>query len=133
MFNIRPVIKKLNRIRGTLWFALKPLSSSQAPSHKCSFRIHNKRFHVPHHIKGDIARVMFYLQKNYPSWELFDEADQLTFKQWNQQDPLTAAEALILRDIAHLQGSTKLPFSLNVAPLRNLQNTNPSNETKKLP
>lgn len=118
MMNIRPVIKKLNRLRRSYWFALDVLNAHQLNQnyHKCTFRIQNKRFHLPHHIKGDVARVMFYLSEHYHSWNLLSSEELQAFADWNQKDPLHPSEALILRSIATAQ-TTTLPFSLNVVPL----------------
>lgn len=118
MMNIRPVIKKLNRARGAYWFALGVTDQQlvNKKHHRCTFRIENKKFHVPHHVKGDVARVMMYLDHSYSSLDLFDPSERQIFTQWNKADPLHPREALLLREISSAQGAS-LPYSTWVIPL----------------
>ncbi|MDX1452955.1 MAG: endonuclease [Oleiphilaceae bacterium] len=87
--------KRKNALFGTLDQALKP--------NKCGIR---KKFQViepPNRIKGDIARIMFYMNKRY-QLPLMTNVPEL--KRWHELDPPDAAEQARNRAIAALQGES---------------------------
>ncbi|MCY4443706.1 MAG: endonuclease [Proteobacteria bacterium] len=105
MFNIRPVVKKLNRLRGSKWFNFaEMLASSSKATYKCSISFQDKTFSPPPQTRGDIARMMLYLHEAYATYELFSSQEITTFKQWHKQDPMAEKEGYIIRQIAKKQG-----------------------------
>ena len=106
MVHIRPVVKKLNRLRGSKWFATKDIPPPRPLTirHHCQIRWDQQHFYPPDRIKGDIARIMLTLARKYDSLPLFDPHEIATFKNWSAADPLTQQEAWITQKIAISQG-----------------------------
>lgn len=106
MTHIRPVVKKLNQLRGSKWFATKDIAPPRplAIRHHCQIRWDQQYFYPPDRIKGDIGRIMLTIARKYDSLPLFEPHEITTFKNWSAADPLTQQEARIIQKIAIAQG-----------------------------
>lgn len=101
MIHIRPVIQKLNQLRGTKWFALTPLSRHQASQKRyhCQIKFSGDHFYPPDRIKGEIARIMLVLHKKYASIALFSDQEIDRFQSWSAASPLNPPESILTRQI----------------------------------
>lgn len=101
LIHIRPVVKQLNRMRGTKWFQLTPLdpAAPQQRRYHCELSFRRDTFDPPSRVKGDIGRMMLILHRKYASLQLFEPQEVMSFQNWHQHDPITTAERQLLKYI----------------------------------
>ncbi len=101
MHNIFPALAKINQRRSAYAFAELPGEPGKG---KCDFEV-NKRKRVVEPrpaVRGDIARAMFYMSKQY-DLKLFNRQKKLLLR-WHRQDPPSAEERRRNDLIQELQG-----------------------------
>ena len=54
----------------------------------CDIEIVRGEFEPPAEVRGDIARIYFYMDWAYPAYDLIAGQDRKLFKTWDQQDPV---------------------------------------------
>ncbi|MCY4380998.1 MAG: endonuclease [Proteobacteria bacterium] len=105
MIHIRPVVKELNRKRGTKWFYFEKVSQQQLSQKRfhCQISFSHKYFYTPHRIKGNIARIMLSLHQSYSTFNLFTQDELEVLTNWHHVDPMDADEAKISAKILGYQ------------------------------
>ena len=83
----------------------------------CSLRILKNIFVPPDHLRGDIARIIFYLKKFYPKKLKFSKEQIRLYQSWSQIDPVSPEECKRNDQIFKIQGN-KNPFVLNNCPAK---------------
>ncbi len=106
MHNIFPALSKVNQQRSAFAFAELPGEPGKG---KCDFEVNRKKRLVEPRpaVRGDIARAMFYMSKQY-NLKLFDRQKKLLLR-WHRQDPPSAEERRRNDIIQKLQGKRN-PF-----------------------
>lgn len=102
LFNLKPVIGEVNGDRANFAFALLPKVSQQHGS--CPIKIDFKRkLTEPRpEIRGDIARIYFYMADKYAI--ALDHSQQQLLMDWHQADPVDARELQLNQRIAQQMG-----------------------------
>lgn len=103
LMNLVPAIGQLNDMRSN-----KPFAEKLSGKIKQTFRGNGKvlalssRVAIPDHsIRGDIARVAFYMQKSYGV--TFSKRQLGLFEKWNEEDPISPEELNRTRKITLIQ------------------------------
>lgn len=111
LFNLKPAIGEVNGDRAHFRFALLPSTENQHGA--CPIRIDFKQKLVEPRaqIRGDIARINFYMADRY-GIELTTREQQL-FLAWHQQDPVDKRELSLHQRIAQQMGHSN-PFVTGV-------------------
>ncbi len=106
LFNLKPAIGEVNGDRAHFRFALLPEVPLQHGA--CPIRIDfNRKLAEPRaEIRGDIARIYFYMADRY-GIELSTREQQLMM-QWHQQDPVDQRERQVHQRIAQQMGHPNL-------------------------
>lgn len=102
LYNLRPAIGEVNGDRAHYRFAELP--DKATPYGACDMEIDHQRERVEPRdaIKGDIARIYFYMMDRYKV-PVTDRELQL-FRLWDKQDPVDAAERELNLRIARVMG-----------------------------
>lgn len=108
LHNLFPAIGEVNGDRSNYNWGMIP-DSKQAVYGKCEMKIDSSinRAEPPNRVKGDIARVYFYMAATY-GFNLSRQDRQL-FTAWDKQDPVDAWEIERNKRIAAIQGNLN-PF-----------------------
>ncbi len=111
MYNLYPAIGEINFIRSNHAMADLP---TEIPSifDKCYFKLYNKKVQPRHEVRGDIARVYFYMQYAYPTFKIIDDDEMDTFIQWSFLDPISVEEKMRNEAIMAIQKNCN-PFVLD--------------------
>ena len=112
MFNIRAAVKKINRLKSSKWlsFDLANFSLSVSSSNKrCNFKINDKKVVLPSNVRGDVARIMLYLDNKYEVLDLISPSEKQNFLKWSKLDPVTKQEMYLIKEIANIQNKSKIP------------------------
>ncbi|HFC53769.1 MAG TPA: endonuclease I [Gammaproteobacteria bacterium] len=101
MHNIFPALSKINQLRSAYAFAELPGEPARG---KCDFEVDEKRRLVEPRpaVRGDIARAMFYMSKQY-GLKLYRRQRELLLR-WHRQDPPSEEERRRNDIIQKLQG-----------------------------
>lgn len=102
LFNLKPAIGEVNGDRANFAFAELPAQQPQYGA--CAFKVDfAKKLAEPRHeVRGDIARIYFYMADKY-ALALPKSQQQLLLK-WHQDDPVDAREQLLGQRIAQQMG-----------------------------
>lgn len=100
--NLTPAIGELNGDRSN--YAFSNITGEKRSYGACDFEVDfsTKRVEPMHEIKGDIARVYFYMQKQYGAEVSTDTQAMMLY--WDKLDPVDSWECLKADRIRKLQG-----------------------------
>ena len=104
LVNLRPAVGQINAERSN-----KPFAEVLSGSKPSTFRGNGKEFKVSSRvavpdasIRGDIARVAFYMRDTYGV--TYSKRQAAIFKEWDKQDAVSEAEILLNKQIKKVQG-----------------------------
>jgi deoxyribonuclease I len=84
-FNLVPAIGEVNQARSNFRFAELP--GEEKSFGICDFKISQRRVAPRQEIKGDIARIYYYMEKTY-GLKLIANSQVKLFEAWNKIDPI---------------------------------------------
>ena len=102
MYNLMPSVGSLNAHRSNYSYALIPGEKREWGS--CDFEIDNKKVEPKEDIRGDIARVYFYLNQKYPRVGVISRKNKNLFEAWDKEDPVDEEECKLNKLKAQYQG-----------------------------
>ena len=104
LVNLRPSVGQINANRSN-----KPFSDSLSGKDPVTYRGNGKTFKVSSRvaipdksIRGDIARVAFYMRDKYGV--SYSKRQTKLFNEWNKQDPVSSEEVALNKRILKVQG-----------------------------
>jgi deoxyribonuclease I len=102
LHNLWPAIGEINADRGNYRFGMLPGEPREYG--QCDFEVDHqlRRAEPPPHIRGDIARISFYMEQTY-GVAISDQQRRL-YEAWNRQDPPDAWEIERNERIKRIQG-----------------------------
>ena len=103
MHNLTPSIAEINSDRGNFNYGNKIPSQGQYGNCKAESDFRNKLFYPKEDIRGDIARIYFYMSEKYKIGLSADETAM--FKTWNKNDPVSQWEKIKNQRVKKLQGN----------------------------
>ena len=86
LYNLVPAIGEIRGLRSNYSYGMVP--GEKAEFGNCDIEIAYDKFEPPPEVRGDIARIHFYMDWAYPAYDLIGEKDHKLFKAWDQQDPV---------------------------------------------
>lgn len=92
MYNLMPAIGEVNGDRSNYPYAL--ISGEIRKYGACDMEIANKKAEPSPDIRGDVARVYFYMDSAYPSKGIVTKSNQKMLEKWDKSDPVDWAECL---------------------------------------
>lgn len=84
-YNLVPAIGEVNKVRSNYRYAELP--GALKPFGTCDFKLEGRRVEPRAAVKGDIARIYFYMEETY-GIKLIADAQEKLFAAWNNLDPI---------------------------------------------
>jgi deoxyribonuclease-1 len=104
LYNLVPAVGELNRVRGDSAYGEVPGEPREFGA--CDFEAIAHITEPRSDIRGDIARIYFYMDARYPDFKIINEGNQRLFEEWAAVDPIDAAERERVRKIEAAQGNS---------------------------
>ena len=79
------------------------IAGEKADFGNCDIEIARGEVEPPAEVRGDIARIHFYMNWAYPAYNLINKEDLKLFKVWDQEDPVGEWECERARRIEGIQ------------------------------
>lgn len=103
MYNLRPAVGEMNGLKSNYGFAM--LTASDYNFGACQVKIADRKIEPPPNVRGDIARIFYYMDKVYPNRGIISNKNEKLFAVWNKEDPVDANECALYERIKKLQGN----------------------------
>lgn len=103
LYNLVPEIGELNADRRNYQFGL--VEGEQREYGQCDFEIADRTAEPRPAIRGDIARIYFYMDDAYPGRGILGNKRRRLFEAWDREDPVDQWECQRARWIERLQGN----------------------------
>lgn len=103
MFNLVPANGQVNALRSNYSYAIIPGEPRRFGN--CDMEIENKKAEPRPEIRGDIARIYFYMDDAYPGRGVISKKNRKLFEAWAKSDPVDDWERKRARRIEKLQGN----------------------------
>ncbi len=126
MYNLVTAVGEINGNRSNYSFAMMP--GEEREYGNCDMEIEERKAEPPEHIRGDIARIYFYMERSYPGRGIISKKNYKLFWAWDAADPVDEWERERCRRIAAIQGNRN-PYVIFEKPvpkpsgIRKLRNT----------
>lgn len=104
LHNFLPVVGEVNADRSNFRYDQIPGPATQYGA--CQFKVdfQNRRAEPPDNLKGDVARITFYMRDTY-GLRLSDQQTRL-YEIWSRQDPVDQVERELDQKIVRIQGNS---------------------------
>lgn len=103
LYNIIPVVGGVNALKKD---SLPGKIHTYIPQFgKCDLKILDNIFDPPNHLKGDIARIYFYMESAYPGRVSIPVKTKKMLRRWSKKDLVSKEECLRFHKIYRLQGN----------------------------
>ena len=103
MYNLVPAIGQVNALRSNYSYAMIPGEPRRFGP--CDMEIENKKAEPKPEIRGDIARIYFYMDDAYPGRGVISKKNRKLFQAWDKEDPVDDWERERCRRIEAIQGN----------------------------
>ena len=103
MYNLVPAVGFINQKRSNLPYGEIPGEKRKFGS--CDFEVENGLVEPLPNIRGNIARIYFYMNNAYPDRIKLNKEELKMFKAWDRSDPVDKWECTRCRRIERLQGN----------------------------
>ena len=107
LYNLVPAVGSLNAVRSNLSYAEIPGEPREWG--KCDFEKVGRKVEPRNEVKGDIARIYFYLEKQYPYVGVISNKNRKLFESWDKLDPVDSKECSINKEKERYMGHAN-PF-----------------------
>ena len=108
LYNLYPSMGSINAVRNN--FSMTDgLPESAKIFGKCEVKIQDRKIEPPLSIKGNIARIYFYMDSAYPGRGVISNKNKKLFAKWDKLDPVDEKECEIAKKIKNIQGNSN-PF-----------------------
>ncbi len=103
LYNLVPEIGELNADRRNYRFGI--IEGESRAYGACDFEIEDRIVEPRPEIRGDIARVYFYMNAAYPGRGIIGNKAQKLFEAWDKEDPVDEVECRRAAKIERVQGN----------------------------
>lgn len=103
MYNLVPAVGQINGDRSNYSYGMIPGESREYGS--CDFEIQDRKAEPREAIRGDIARIYFYMAWAYPGHGIISNKNRKLFEAWDKADPVDTWEIERCRRIEKIQGN----------------------------
>lgn len=107
MYNIVPAVGEINGDRSNFSYGMIPGESREYGA--CDFEVQDRKAEPREAIRGDIARIYFYMEWAYPGHGIISNKNRKLFEAWDKADSVDAWEIERCRRIEKVQGNRN-PF-----------------------
>lgn len=91
LYNLFPSVGAINQARSN--FSMAEIAGEDGKIFgACPVKIKDRKIEPPGHVKGDIARVYFYMHKAYPGRGIISDKNEKLFQAWDKIDPVDQNE-----------------------------------------
>ena len=104
MYNLVPAVGELNAVRGDNSFG--EVQGEPREFGACDFETLANTTEPKADIRGNIARIYFYMDARYPEFGIVHASNQTMLQNWALADPIDAAERDRVRKIELIQGNS---------------------------
>jgi len=91
LYNLFPSVGAINQARSNFSMAEIPGDIGKIFG-SCQVKIYERKVEPPAQMKGDIARVYYYMHKAYPGRGIISDKNEKLFAAWDKMDPVDEAE-----------------------------------------
>ena len=110
LFNLHVVVGAVNALRGNRSIGM--LDGEKRLYGACDVEFEGTVFEPRTEIRGDIARIYFYMEAAYPSRLKLTASERRLLKAWHLSDPVSQEELAHVKRLTLIQGNTN-PFVLD--------------------
>ena len=103
LYNLVPAIGQVNALRSNYSYAMIPGEKRQFGP--CDMEIEDGKAEPRPEIRGDIARIYFYMHDAYPARGIIGKKNRKLFEAWAKEDPVDDWERERSRRIEKIQGN----------------------------
>lgn len=103
MYNLVPAIGQVNALRSNYSYAMIP--GEKRKFGPCDMEIEDQKAEPRPEIRGDIARIYFYMNDAYPGHGIISKKNRKLLKAWAKADPIDDWERARARRIEAIQGN----------------------------
>lgn len=107
MYNIVPSVGEINGDRSNFSYGMIPGEPREYGA--CDFEIQDRKAEPREQIRGDIARIYYYMEWAYPGHGIISNKNRKLFDAWDKADPVDTWEIERCRRIENIQGNRN-PF-----------------------
>jgi deoxyribonuclease I len=105
LYNLYPSVGSINASRSNYSMS-DGLSNKAKKFGGCDIKIENRKVQPAKNIKGNIARIYFYMNAAYPGRGVISNKNKKLFQAWDELDPVDAAECALASKIKSIQGNS---------------------------
>lgn len=103
LYNLVPAIGEVNGRRSNYSMAIIPGEAREFGA--CDVEIAGRKIEPRPEIRGDVARIYFYMAKAYPGRGIISRKNRKLFAAWDKADPVDEWECKRAKMIARVQGN----------------------------
>ncbi len=103
LYNLVPAVGEINGNRSNYSFSI--ISGEKREYGSCDFEIENRKAEPRENIRGDIARIYFYMHWAYPGRGIISKKNNKLFLVWDKADPVDEWECERAGRIERIQGN----------------------------
>ena len=107
LYNLRPTVGAVNALRSN--FRMGLIEGEERQFGACDMEIDNRVFEPRPAIRGDVARIYFYMESAYPGRGIVGKKQWKLLKAWHRADPVSEEERALGLKIRSIQGNEN-PF-----------------------
>jgi len=86
LYNLVPAIGEINGLRSNYSFAMIPSENREFGT--CDMEIEDRKAEPRPEVRGNIARIYFYMNWAYPGQGIISKKNQKLFNAWDKEDPV---------------------------------------------
>lgn len=103
MYNLVPAIGQVNALRSNYSYSMIP--GEKREFGPCDIEIEDRKAEPRPEIRGDIARIYFYMDNAYPGRGIISRKNRKLFQAWAKEDPIDNWERERAKRIEAIQGN----------------------------
>ncbi|WP_141732305.1 endonuclease I family protein [Oligoflexus tunisiensis] len=104
LYNLLPAIGELNAARSNYPFG--DVGGEPREFGRCDFEVGHRVAEPRREIRGDLARIYFYMDARYPGFEIVNRKNEGLLSAWDREDPMDEAERDRVQRIQRIQGNS---------------------------
>lgn len=104
LYNLMPAVGELNRARSDKSYGM--IAGEPREYGACDFETLGGITEPKEDIRGDIARIYFYMDARYPEFGIVNASNLSLLEEWAKADPIDAREQERVRKIEAVQGNS---------------------------
>lgn len=101
LYNLVPVIGEIKGLKSNYAYGMIPDENQEFGD--CDIEIAFDKIEPPSAVRGDIARIYFYMDWAYPGYDILSNENKRLFQAWDKQDPVDEWECERTRRIEEIQ------------------------------